>query len=141
MLIVDVKSVKFESGIFVEEVDVKEGWKGWMTIVFAAGLLIFIEYFDVGCKPLSTGTERWSYHSSFVFISDLYVSATLAMHQADDYLSNYSSIKVSFAAASPTQTYKSYLSLLTRMFGFHIDKRRPAVLPHEKVFSSAASSK
>lgn len=126
MLIVDVKSVKFELGIFVEEVDFKEGWKGWTTIVFAAGLLIFIEYFDVGSKPLSTGTERRSYHSSFVFISDLYVSATLATHQADDYLSNYSSIKVSFAAASATQTYKSYLSLLTRMFGFHIDKRRPS---------------
>lgn len=58
MFIVDVKSLKFESGIFVEEVAVKEGWKGWMTIVFAAALLIFIECFDVGSKPLSTGTER-----------------------------------------------------------------------------------
>lgn len=84
----------------MREVDIKEGWNGWMTVVFAAGsasLLNFLTW------SLSTGVESDRLivvNSSFVFISDLYVAA----HQADDYLRSCSSIKVGFAAASHTQT-------------------------------------
>lgn len=78
---------------------------------FCGGIGIFIEFLTWSLSTGVEGDRLIVINSSFVFISDLYVSATPAAHPADDYLRSYSSIKVGFAAASHTHTCKSYVGL------------------------------